>query len=155
MSGRAEGVDGNFRRAAAIFREFGFAFYLAVTQLEHAEWFESGAAGKDTRGMFGVHQFDKVEMFVFCAAEESREWHERLLAIEEELVGELGIPYRVVDIPVGDLGSSAARKFDIKAWFPRRSDTARSRRRRTRRTTRRGGSISECAARAAWSRCTR
>jgi seryl-tRNA synthetase len=79
---------------------------------------ESGAAGKDTRGMFRVHQFDKVEMFVFCLPEESREWHERLLAIEEELVGELGIPYRVVDIPVGDLGSSAARKFDIEAWFP-------------------------------------
>jgi seryl-tRNA synthetase len=79
---------------------------------------ESGAAGKDTRGMFRVHQFDKVEMFVFCAPEDSGEWHERLLAIEEELVGELGIPYRVVDIPVGDLGSSAARKFDIEAWFP-------------------------------------
>jgi seryl-tRNA synthetase len=68
--------------------------------------------------MFRVHQFDKVEMFVFCLPEESREWHERLLAIEEELVGELGIPYRVVDIPIGDLGSSAARKFDIEAWFP-------------------------------------
>ena len=79
---------------------------------------ESGAAGKDTRGMFRVHQFDKVEMFVFCLPEDSREWHERLLAIEEELVGELGIPYRVVDIPIGDLGSSAARKFDIEAWFP-------------------------------------
>jgi seryl-tRNA synthetase len=79
---------------------------------------ESGAAGKDTRGMFRVHQFDKVEMFVFSVPEESREWHERLLAIEEELVEELGIPYRVVDIPVGDLGSSAARKFDIEAWFP-------------------------------------
>jgi len=79
---------------------------------------EAGAAGKDTRGMFRVHQFDKVEMFVFCAPEESREWHERLLAIEEELVGELGVPYRVVDIPVGDLGASAARKFDIEAWFP-------------------------------------
>jgi seryl-tRNA synthetase len=79
---------------------------------------EAGAAGKDTRGMFRVHQFDKVEMFVFCAPEESREWHERLLAIEEELVGELGVAYRVVDIPVGDLGASATRKFDIEAWFP-------------------------------------
>ena len=79
---------------------------------------EAGAAGKDTRGMFRVHQFDKVEMFVFCAPDESREWHERLLAIEEELVAELGVPYRVVDIPVGDLGASAARKFDIEAWFP-------------------------------------
>jgi seryl-tRNA synthetase len=79
---------------------------------------EAGAAGRDTRGMFRVHQFDKVEMFVFCVPEEAPEWHERLLAIEEELVGELGVPYRVVDIPVGDLGASAARKFDIEAWFP-------------------------------------
>jgi seryl-tRNA synthetase len=68
--------------------------------------------------MFRVHQFDKVEMFVYTTPEESGDEHERLLAIEEELVGELGIPYRVVDIPVGDLGASAARKFDIEAWFP-------------------------------------
>ncbi len=79
---------------------------------------EAGAAGKDTRGMFRVHQFDKVEMYVLIAPEESRAEHERLLAIEEELVGELGFPYRVVDIPVGDLGAPAARKFDIEAWFP-------------------------------------
>jgi seryl-tRNA synthetase len=79
---------------------------------------EAGAAGKDTRGMFRVHQFDKVEMFVFCLPEESPDEHERLLAIEEELVGELGIPYRVVNIPVGDLGASAAKKYDVEAWFP-------------------------------------
>jgi seryl-tRNA synthetase len=79
---------------------------------------EAGAAGKDTRGMFRVHQFDKVEMYVYTAPEESPAEHERLLAIEEELVGELGIPYRVVDIAVGDLGAPAARKFDIEAWFP-------------------------------------
>jgi seryl-tRNA synthetase len=79
---------------------------------------EAGAAGKDTRGMFRVHQFDKVEMYAYTTPEESKAEHERLLAIEEELVGELGIPYRVVDIPVGDLGASAARKFDIEAWFP-------------------------------------
>jgi seryl-tRNA synthetase len=79
---------------------------------------EAGAAGKDTRGMFRVHQFDKIEMFVYTAPEESRDEHGRLLAVEEELVGELGIPYRVVDIPVGDLGAPAARKFDIEAWFP-------------------------------------
>ena len=79
---------------------------------------EAGAAGKDTRGMFRVHQFDKVEMYVLTPPEESRAEHERLLAIEEELVGELGIPYRVVNIPVGDLGAPAARKFDIEAWFP-------------------------------------
>jgi seryl-tRNA synthetase len=79
---------------------------------------EAGAAGKDTRGMFRVHQFDKIEMFVYTTPEESRDEHGRLLAIEEELVGELGIPYRVVDVPVGDLGAPAARKFDIEAWFP-------------------------------------
>ena len=79
---------------------------------------EAGAAGKDTRGMFRVHQFDKVEMFVFCLPEHSREEHDRLLAIEEELVGELGIPYRVVNIAAGDLGASAVKKYDLEAWFP-------------------------------------
>ena len=79
---------------------------------------ESGAAGKDTRGMFRVHQFDKVEMFVFCTPESSQEEHEFLLSIEEELVQELGIPYRVVNIAAGDLGASAAKKYDIEAWFP-------------------------------------
>jgi seryl-tRNA synthetase len=79
---------------------------------------EAGAAGKDTRGMFRVHQFDKVEMFVFCRPESSAEEHDRLLAVEEELVGELGIPYRVVNIAAGDLGASAAKKYDIEGWFP-------------------------------------
>jgi seryl-tRNA synthetase len=79
---------------------------------------EAGAAGKDTRGMFRVHQFEKVEMFVFCLPEASRDEHERLLAIEEELVQELDLPYRVVNIAAGDLGASAAKKYDIEAWFP-------------------------------------
>jgi seryl-tRNA synthetase len=79
---------------------------------------ESGAAGKDTRGMFRVHQFDKVEMFVFCRPESSPDEHERLLAVEEELVGELGVPYRVVNIAAGDLGAPATKKYDIEAWFP-------------------------------------
>ena len=79
---------------------------------------EAGAAGKDTRGMFRVHQFDKVEMFVFTTPEESRDEHERLLAIEEELVQELGIPYRVVNVAAGDLGASATKKYDLEAWFP-------------------------------------
>jgi seryl-tRNA synthetase len=82
---------------------------------------EAGAAGKDTRGMFRVHQFDKVEMFVYCEPERSRDEHERLLAIEEELVQELGLPYRVLNIAAGDLGSSAAKKYDIEAWFPGQS----------------------------------
>ncbi len=79
---------------------------------------EAGAAGKDTRGMFRVHQFDKVEMFVFCRPEDSPAEHERLLAIEEELVAELGLPYRVVNVAAGDLGASATKKYDIEAWFP-------------------------------------
>src|SRR3954452_20532162 len=80
-----------------------------------------GAAGRDTRVMFRVHQFDKVEMFVFCEPSKSREEHERLLDIEEELVQELGLPYRVLNIAAGDLGSSAAKKYDIEAWFPGQS----------------------------------
>jgi seryl-tRNA synthetase len=79
---------------------------------------EAGAAGKDTRGMFRVHQFDKVEMFVFSEPGASGDEHERLLAIEEELVQELGLPYRVVNVAAGDLGASAAKKYDIEAWFP-------------------------------------
>jgi seryl-tRNA synthetase len=79
---------------------------------------EAGAAGKDTRGIFRVHQFDKVEMFVFTRPEWSREEHERLLELEEELVQELELPYRVVNIAAGELGASAAKKYDIEAWFP-------------------------------------
>ncbi len=79
---------------------------------------EAGAAGKDTRGIFRVHQFDKVEMFSFVAPSESAAEHERILAIEEAILEALEIPYRVVDIPVGDLGAPAARKFDCEAWIP-------------------------------------
>jgi seryl-tRNA synthetase len=79
---------------------------------------EAGAAGKDTRGMFRVHQFDKAEMFVYCVPEQSQEFHEQLLAYEEEIVQALGLPYRVMNIAVGDLGAPAAKKYDIEAWFP-------------------------------------
>jgi seryl-tRNA synthetase len=79
---------------------------------------EAGAGGKDTRGMFRVHQFDKVEMYVFCVPEESRDIHEELLAHEEEIAQELGLPYQVMNIAVGDLGAPAAKKYDIEAWFP-------------------------------------
>jgi seryl-tRNA synthetase len=79
---------------------------------------EAGAAGKDTRGMFRVHQFDKVEMYVYCLPEQSGEFHERLLAYEEEIAQALGLPYRVMNIAVGDLGAPAAKKYDIEAWFP-------------------------------------
>lgn len=79
---------------------------------------EAGTYGKDTRGIFRVHQFDKVEMFSFVRPEDSTAEHEFLLAREEELLGGLELPYRVVNVAAGDLGSSAAKKYDIEAWFP-------------------------------------
>ncbi len=79
---------------------------------------EAGAAGKDTRGMFRVHQFDKVEMFAYTFLERARDEHEHLLEIEEELIRELGLAYRVVNVAAGDLGASAAKKYDIEGWFP-------------------------------------
>jgi seryl-tRNA synthetase len=79
---------------------------------------EAGTYGKDTAGIFRVHQFDKVEMFVFTTPDDSPAEHDRLLAMEEKLVTELEVPYRVVNVAAGDLGASAAKKFDIEAWFP-------------------------------------
>jgi seryl-tRNA synthetase len=79
---------------------------------------EAGAAGRDTRGIFRVHQFDKVEMFSFVEPGSSREEHERLLAIQERILGALELPYRVVDVSIGELGAPAARKFDCEAWIP-------------------------------------
>jgi seryl-tRNA synthetase len=79
---------------------------------------EAGAAGKDTRGIFRVHQFDKVEMFSFVAPEDAVGEHERLLGIEESILQDLEIPYRVVAIAVDDLGASAAKKYDCEAWLP-------------------------------------
>ena len=79
---------------------------------------EAGTYGKDTTGIFRVHQFDKVEMFSFCDPQKSEEEHEFILSVEEELLQSLEIPYRVVDVCAGDLGASAAKKFDIEAWIP-------------------------------------
>ena len=79
---------------------------------------EAGTYGKDTTGIFRVHQFDKVEMFSFCDPENSKEEHEYILSVEEEILQELEIPYRVVDVCSGDLGASAAKKYDIEAWIP-------------------------------------
>jgi seryl-tRNA synthetase len=79
---------------------------------------EAGAAGKDTRGMFRVHQFNKVELFVYCDPATANDEHDRLLAIEEEIVGALDLPYRVVNVAAGDLGAPAAKKYDIEGWFP-------------------------------------
>ncbi len=79
---------------------------------------EAGAAGKDTRGILRVHQFDKLEMFSFCLPEQATDEHELIRATEEEIFGGLGIPYRVVNIAAGDLGAPAAKKYDLEAWMP-------------------------------------
>jgi seryl-tRNA synthetase len=79
---------------------------------------EAGSYGKDLGGMFRVHQFDKVEMFAFCMPETSWDEHERILAIEERIFANLEIPYRVVNVAAGDLGGSAAKKYDIEGWLP-------------------------------------
>jgi seryl-tRNA synthetase len=79
---------------------------------------EAGAAGRDTRGIFRVHQFDKVEMFSFVEPSQSAAEHERLLAIEERILGDLELPYRVVNVAAGDLGAPAAKKYDCEAWIP-------------------------------------
>ena len=79
---------------------------------------EAGTYGKDTSGIFRVHQFDKVEMFSFCNPKNSLDEHEFILSVEEELLQELEIPYRVVDVCAGDLGASASKKYDIEAWIP-------------------------------------
>ena len=83
---------------------------------------EAGSHGKDTRGIWRVHWFDKVEMFTFCAPEDAEAEHARLLATEQEFLGLLELPYRVIDVATGDLGSSAARKFDCEAWIPTYGD---------------------------------
>ena len=82
---------------------------------------EAGTYGKDTRGIIRVHQFDKVEMFIYCKPEEARAEHEKLLAWEKEFLDSMEIPYRVIDVASGDLGSSAIRKFDCEAWIPTQS----------------------------------
>ena len=79
---------------------------------------EAGAAGKHTRGLFRVHQFNKLEMYVFCLPEKSKEMHEMILSTEEEIWQELGIPYRVINIAAGDLGAPAAKKYDVEYWSP-------------------------------------
>ncbi|WP_336646560.1 serine--tRNA ligase [Microbacterium sp. USHLN186] len=79
---------------------------------------EAGSYGKDTRGIIRVHQFNKLEMFVYTTPEDAEAEHERLVALQEEMLTSLGLAYRVIDVAAGDLGSSAARKFDIEAWVP-------------------------------------
>jgi seryl-tRNA synthetase len=79
---------------------------------------EAGTYGKDTRGIIRVHQFDKIEMFTYCDPKDAEAEHARLLGWEEQMLGKIEVPYRVIDTAGGDLGSSASRKFDCEAWFP-------------------------------------
>ena len=83
---------------------------------------EAGSAGKDTRGIIRVHQFNKLEMFIYCPIEDAAAEHQRLLAWEEEMLAKVELPYRVIDTAAGDLGMSAARKFDCEAWVPTQDD---------------------------------
>jgi len=96
---------------------------LSDGPLRYAGWSscfrrEAGSHGKDTRGIIRVHQFDKVEGFVYCKPDEAEAEHQRLLAWEREMLAKIDVPYRVIDIAAGDLGASAARKFDCEAWIP-------------------------------------
>ena len=96
---------------------------LSAGPLRYAGWSacyrrEAGSHGRDTRGIIRVHQFHKVEMFSYCRPEDAAEEHQRLLAWEEDMLGAMDLPYRVIDVAAGDLGMSAARKFDCEAWLP-------------------------------------
>lgn len=91
---------------------------LAYVGLSPAYRVEGGAYGKHSRGLYRVHQLNKIEMFVFCAASESEEWHQKLLALEEQVCQLLEIPYRIVRIAAGDLGAPAYKKFDVEYWSP-------------------------------------
>jgi len=96
---------------------------LSNGPIQYAGWSscfrrEAGSHGKDTRGILRVHQFDKLEMFIYCKPEDAEEMHQKLLAMEKDMLAAMELPYRTIDIAGGDLGSSAARKFDNEAWVP-------------------------------------
>lgn len=95
---------------------------IKMTGLSHCFRREAGGAGQYSKGLYRVHQFSKLEMFIYCLPEESNDFHKELLSIEEEIFSGLGIPYRIVDTATGDLGAPAYRKFDIEAWMPGRGE---------------------------------
>jgi seryl-tRNA synthetase len=100
----------------------GESLPIRLAGLSHCFRTEAGSHGRASRGLYRVHQFTKVEMFAFAEPEQSDALHEEMLGIEEEIFGDLGIPYRVVDICTGDLGGAAYRKYDLEAWMPGRND---------------------------------
>lgn len=95
---------------------------IRMTGLSHCFRREAGGAGQYSKGLYRVHQFSKLEMFIYCLPEESDSFHQEILSIEEEIFSGLGLPYRIVDTATGDLGAPAYRKFDIEAWMPGRGD---------------------------------
>ncbi len=95
---------------------------IKMTGLSHCFRREAGGAGQYSKGLYRVHQFSKLEMFIYCLPEESDKFHKEILSIEEEIFQGLGLPYRVVDTATGDLGAPAYRKFDIEAWMPGRGE---------------------------------
>ena len=95
---------------------------MALTGVSHCFRTEAGAHGRAARGLYRVHQFNKVEMFIYCTPEESDGQLDRMVALEERIFSGLGIPYRVVDCCTGDLGGPAYRKFDLEAWMPGRGE---------------------------------
>ncbi len=95
---------------------------IKMTGLSHCFRREAGGAGQYSKGLYRVHQFSKLEMFIYCLPEESDSFHKEILAIEEEIFSGLGLAYRIVDTATGDLGAPAYRKFDIEAWMPGRGD---------------------------------
>ncbi len=95
---------------------------IKMTGLSHCFRREAGAAGQYSKGLYRVHQFSKLEMFIYCLPEESDKWHDYLLSIEEEIYQGLGLAYRIIDTCTGDLGAPAYRKFDIEAWMPGRGE---------------------------------
>ena len=95
---------------------------IRMTGLSHCFRREAGGAGQYSKGLYRVHQFSKLEMFIYCLPEESEKYHQEILSIEEEIFSGLGLAYRIVDTATGDLGAPAYRKFDIEAWMPGRGD---------------------------------
>ncbi len=119
LIGTAEITLGGYHAGQIISRQ---DLPLKMAGLSHCFRREAGAAGQYSKGLYRVHQFTKIEMFVYCLPEESEKVHNELLAIEEELFSSLGIPYRVVDTCTGDLGAPAYRKYDLEAWMPGRDE---------------------------------
>ncbi|HEX5429678.1 MAG TPA: serine--tRNA ligase [Patescibacteria group bacterium] len=114
LIGTAEITVGGFHSGEVLDLSDGPKKYAAIS---HCFRTEAGAYGRTSKGLYRVHQFTKLELFVFCKPEESERYHQEILEIEKEIVNGLGLPYQVIDIPTGDLGGPAYRKYDIEAWM--------------------------------------